>query len=117
MYEKLTEALIVMIVGIGGVFLSLLFFYLLMIVLNVVDSKVNKYRVNKKLSPKTKLDNIEPKIQITPEIVAVISAAAYEVFKKPVVVKKIKYLTKSATTWSETGRMIVMGSHNINKTK
>jgi len=117
MAEKLSEALIVMAVGMSGVFASLLFFYLLMVVLNYADSKINQYRVSKKLSPKANLDTNEPIVQITPELVAVISAAAYEVFKKPLVVKKIKYLNKTANSWSESGRMIVMGSHNINKVK
>jgi hypothetical protein len=106
-----------MVVGISAVFSSLFFFYILMVVLKTVDDRINTYRVNKKLIPIANLDTNEPQVQITPELVAVISAAAYEVFKKPVVVKKIKYLNKSANSWSESGRMIVMGSHNINKVK
>ncbi len=114
MWERLSEALVVMAVGLGAVFSSLLFFYLMMIVLQYIDSKFNLYMVNKKLNPVSEPKD-DKEVAITPEIVAVISAAAYEVFKKPIVVKKIKYLTKTETSWSQTGRMIVMGSHNIEK--
>lgn len=114
MENKLWEAIIVMIVGMGGVFASLVFFFLLMLVLNTLESKINKLRVSKKLQPKPVTSN-EEQISISPEIVAVISAAAYEVFRKPVIIKKVKYLKQTDNKWSETGRMIVMGSHNFKK--
>ncbi len=114
MEENINEAIVVMIVGLGGVFTSLVFFYLLMLALNGIESRINKSRASRKLSPKPAA-NSEEQINISPEIVAVISAAAYETFRKPVVVKKVKYLKQTDSKWSETGRMIVMGSHNINK--
>lgn len=114
MEERLWEATLALIVGMGGVFASLVFFYLLMLVLNALETRINKLRVNKKLLPKPAASN-EEQISISPEIVAVISAAAYEAFRRPVVIKKVKFLKQTDNSWSETGRMIVMGSHNFKK--
>jgi Na+-transporting methylmalonyl-CoA/oxaloacetate decarboxylase gamma subunit len=113
MWDKLSESLVVMLVGISAVFASLFFFYIIIMILQFIDNKLNSIRVQKKLTP---LINEEKNdLKLSPEIVAVISAAVYEVIKKPIVVKKIKYLSQTETSWSETGRMIVMGSHNIIK--
>ena len=113
MLDKILEALVVMFVGFTAVFSSLLFFFIIITLLQFIDNKLNTIRVNKKLTPL--INEEKSDINITPEIVAVISAAVYEVIKKPVVIKKIKYLSQSESSWSETGRMIVMGSHNIIK--
>lgn len=113
MLDKLFEALVVMLVGVSAVFSSLLFFYIIIVILQLIDNKLNSIRVNKKLTPLK--NEVDDDLKLSPEIVAVISAAIYEVVKKPIIVKKIKYLSKSDSSWSETGRMIVMGSHNINK--
>ncbi|ROL56475.1 hypothetical protein D9V86_12850 [Bacteroidetes/Chlorobi group bacterium ChocPot_Mid] len=88
MWDKLSESLVVMLVGISAVFSSLFFFYIIIMILQFIDNKLNSIRVQKKLTP---LINEEKNdLKLSPEIVAVISAAVYEVIKKPIVVKKIK---------------------------
>ncbi len=116
MFERLAEAIVVMIVGISAVFSSLVFFYLLIVILMAVDKKINAKKVLSKLKPTSIVKDEESLEVINPEIVAVIAAAAYEMFNKPIVIKKIHYLNQSAgTSWAESGRLTVMGSHNIRK--
>jgi|DewCreStandDraft_4_1066084.scaffolds.fasta_scaffold00292_10 Na+-transporting methylmalonyl-CoA/oxaloacetate decarboxylase gamma subunit len=111
--EKLIEALLILFVGMTSVFLSLLFFYIVIFMIREVDEKLNNFLVQKKLVP-TKLDT--EKAQIKPEIVAAISAAAYQTFHQPVKIKKIHFLDDSSSReWAVSGRINIMGSHNIKK--
>jgi len=116
MIELLMEALVVMLVGMSAVFASLLFFYLLIIALSKIEYRINNIRVGNLLKPKSVIKDQQAVDVINPEIVAVIAAAAYEALSKPVVIKKIRYLKQSTeSSWAESGRLTIMGSHNIRK--
>jgi Na+-transporting methylmalonyl-CoA/oxaloacetate decarboxylase gamma subunit len=111
--NNLLEALLVMIIGLSGVFLSLLFFYIIIFFLQKSDEKLNKYLVQKKLEPNIIDTNIT---QIKPEIVAAISAAVFETFHKKIVIKKIHFLDDDKSSqWATSGRINIMGSHNLKK--
>lgn len=113
MYDNIYQALLVMTVGIIIVFSALTFFYLLIMLLKYADEKINKYKATKRLSPTSV--GIET-VDVNPEIIAVISAAAYETFHKPIRIKKIRFLHQEEdTSWSRIGRMNVISSHNIFK--
>ena len=115
MFEKLIEALEVLVIGMGAIFASLFFFYLLILVLKKIDEKLAKSEnkaiaVQNNLSPEAELQNDE----ITPELIAVLSAAAYSVVRKPIRIKTISFLDdKDDSTWAKMGKMDVIGSHNI----
>lgn len=111
--EKIVEALLVMIVGMIGVFISLLFFYFIIFAIQKIDDRLNRFLVQKKLQPERIQSDVA---QIKPEIVAAIAAAAYETFHKPIKIKRIHFLDESQSSqWAATGRITIMGSHNIKK--
>lgn len=52
--------------------------------------------------------------ELSDELVAVISIAAHEIIKKPVVVKAIHFLdTPADTAWAVHGRFNIMNSHRL----
>lgn len=111
--DNIVEALLIMVVGLLGVFISLFFFYCIILAIQKSDDKINRFLVKKKLQPA----KIESDIaQIKPEIVAAIAAAAYETFHKPIKIKRIHFLDENQSSqWTATGRITIMGSHNIKK--
>lgn len=121
MAEKLLEGLIVMVVGMGGVFTALVFFYLLISLINYTD-KVFK-NISKPDSKQQSGSAIQNDSKTTSEseesfeeLVAVITSAAYFALKKQVVVKSINFLHDSSeSSWATIGRLNIIGSHNIQK--
>ena len=120
MWEKLIEALEVLVIGMGAIFASLIFFYLLIVVLKKADTMMAKSDA-KKAQDKSDADSLlitekssEASNDITPELIAVISAAAYSIVRKPVRVKTISFLgNKDDSTWSQIGKIDVISSHNV----
>ena len=52
--------------------------------------------------------------ELSDELVAVITIAAHEIIKKPVVVKAIHFLdTPTDTAWAVHGRFNIMNSHRL----
>lgn len=55
---------------------------------------------------------------IDEETIAIITAAAMEALRKPVEIKRIRFLqADGASSWSVIGRLNIMGSHLITKWK
>jgi Na+-transporting methylmalonyl-CoA/oxaloacetate decarboxylase gamma subunit len=114
MLENIEEALMLLIVGLGVVFVSLFMFNILISTMKFVDEKINKMRVGKKLS--IKKEDVAPEEKITPEVVAIITAAAIEAFHKPISIKKIHFLdSHDSSSWTNTGRLGVLGSHSLKR--
>lgn len=115
MFEKLIEALEVLVIGMGAIFASLFFFYLLILVLKKIDEKLAKSDAQKDLAKENLNANTEQlEDEISPELIAVLSAAAYSVVRKPIRIKTISFLGgQDDSTWSKMGKMDVIGSHNI----
>jgi len=109
------EALILMIVGILVVFSVLTFFYILILLINKINTFLNKKKADKKLNIGGK-DTITSKSdEIDPEIVAVIAAAVLVTLKSRVEIKTIKFLNEpDDTSWARIGRLSLIESHNIN---
>ncbi len=56
----------------------------------------------------------EPVVEIEPELMAVLAAAAYEALGKPVMIHKAHIHRERATElWSRAGRMDIMVSHRV----
>ncbi len=113
MLEKLSESLLLLIVGIIGVFVSLSLLAAMIWLIKAADEKINALRI---LSDARKAE-IQPE-EIHDELIAVISAAAFSAIKKPVVIRKIRFLdNRSGDAWAVTGRLNVMASRPIRKRK
>ncbi len=115
MLERLIEALEVLVIGMGVIFASLFFFYLLIVVLKMIDDKLAK-NAAKIIAKDTSINENEyiDENEITPELIAVLSAAAYSVVRKPIRIKTISFLGEPGdSNWSKIGKMDVIGSHNI----
>lgn len=115
MFEKLFESVLLLIVGMGGVLLSLSAFAVMIWLFKVLDEKFNAYRI-RHYSETIEIKPAED--ELNDELIAVIAAAATAVMKKPVVIKKIHFLNQAAgSSWAVTGRLNIMASHLISKRK
>lgn len=114
--ENLSEALDLSIVGIVGVFLSLTLFSVIIWVIKKIDERSRTgFRIKPLIEDHSIKAGYVPD-ELNDELIAVITAAVNETFSKPVVVRKINFLQKyEQTTWTATGRLNVMASHNFSK--
>ena len=112
--EKLVEALIMMVVGMGAVFVVLSSFSLIIWLMKYLDSKFTK---GPKALPILKVQKEFFETKTESELVAVITAAAMQCFGSKIKVHKIHFLHDQTvhTGWANTGRVNVMASHSINK--
>lgn len=107
------EALILLLIGMSGVFAVLTFFYLLILIVNKINYAFNQRKASKKLNPES-ISNTNSD-EIDPEIIAVISAAVLVALKSQVKIKSIKFLKEpDDTSWARIGRLSLIESHNIN---
>lgn len=113
MYEKIIEALEVLVVGLAGVFSVLSFFSIMIWFLKWADSKLSKKKVE---APILKVQKEFFETRTEGELVAVITAAAMEIFKSKVKIHKIHFLNDASkpSNWASSGRVNVMASHNLN---
>ena len=113
MAEKLIESLLILLIGIVGVFISLSLLAVMIWLIKAADEKINLLRI----VSYSKKAEVQPE-EINDELVAVISAAVFTTLKKPVVIRKIRFLdNKAGDTWAVTGRVNVMASRPIRKRK
>ena len=107
------ESLIVMLIGMGGVFSALLLLAGMIWLFKATDEQLNRRRIRKySESVDTGADTIND------EIVAVLSAAAVATLEKSVRVRRVRFLTAgSEGAWAVTGRLNVMASHQIARRK
>jgi Na+-transporting methylmalonyl-CoA/oxaloacetate decarboxylase gamma subunit len=113
MAEKLIESLLILLIGIVGVFISLSLLAVMIWLIKTVDEKINFLRI----VSYSKKAEVQPE-EINDELVAVISATAFTTMKKPVVIRKIRFLdNKAGDAWAVTGRVNVMASRPIRKRK
>ncbi len=114
MQEKLGEALIMLVVGLGAVFTVLSSFSLIIWLMKYLDSKFTK---SAKPLPILKVQKEFFETKTENELVAVITAAAMQCFGSKIKVHKIHFLDDQSkhTGWANSVRVNVMGSHSINK--
>lgn len=104
-----------MIIGMTGVFLVLTFFYLLIVLINKINTFFNTRKAAKKLNLENQTATIPKTDEINPEIIAVISAAILITLKSKVKITSIKFLKEpDDTSWARIGRLSLIESHNIN---
>lgn len=111
------DTLIIMFVGMSVVFVALGFFYIIILLINKFDFLYNNYKVNKKLQEFTVPSKTTS--PINDELIAVITAAAFETLNQKVRIKRIQYLDPNSysSSWLSSGRVSLLSSHNIHKGK
>lgn len=123
MWERLSEGFLVLVVGMGGVMISLLFFYFVIAFINKADAWFVNYQKEKaekerlrNLPPQTQIANAESEMEDDEELLAVITAAAESMLSGRVLVKSLRFLrSSSSTTWATIGRMNLISSHDVQK--
>jgi Na+-transporting methylmalonyl-CoA/oxaloacetate decarboxylase gamma subunit len=106
------EALELIVIGMGGVFTSLLLFYILMLILQKIDKSSETARLKRY----AKKANQTEESEITPEIVAAIAAAIEVALHRPIVIRKVHFAnTSDDNPWTRTTKLFIHDSHNIHK--
>ncbi len=114
MSPSLLESVNLLFIGLTGVFASLFFFYILIVVIGKISSYFNKRKVAKKLRNEPTKKSTTVTDEIDPEIIAVIAASVFATLQTKVRVKSIRFLTEpDDTSWSRIGRLSLIDSHHI----
>ena len=115
MMESLIESSLLLVVGMVGVFAALLLMAGMIWALKSSDEWINSLRI-KKYAQKVEANQVE--VDMNDEIVAVLAAAATTALKKPLRIRKVRFLgADQRGAWAVTGRLNVMASHQITKRK
>jgi sodium pump decarboxylase gamma subunit len=115
MTNPVTEAVLLLVVGMAVVFSALLLLAGMIRLLEWADRRINAVRIR---TYATKVETHQVDDDVNDEIVAVITAAIATTLRKPVVVRKIRFLSSgSEPAWAVTGRLNIMASHAITKRK
>ena len=115
MTDPIIEVILLLIVGMAVVFTALLLLAGMIRLLIWGDSRINAMRI-RKYADKVETHQVDD--EVNDEIVAVITAAVTTSIRKPVVVRKIRFLESGAEpAWAVTGRLNIMASHAITKRK
>jgi len=115
MEQNIIEAVLVLVVGMAVVFLALILLAGMIRMLEWTDRRINSLRI-KKYAEKVETHKVDE--EINDEIVAVLSAAVATALRKPVRIRKIRFLSGGpAQAWAVTGRLNIMASHAITRRK
>lgn len=111
--ENILDSLVLVIVGMGSVFAALLLLAAMIWLFKATDEQLNRRRI-RKYSESVEIGDQT----INDEVVAVLAAAAVTALKKPVRVRRVRFLAAGTEgTWAVTGRLNVMASHQIARRK
>ena len=115
MMDLMLEASLILVVGMGVVFLSLLLFAGLIVALRASDERFNLFRIRRYTA---RVEAKPGQEDVNDELVAVLTAAAAVAIRKPVRIRRMRFLDGAATgAWTSTGRLNIMASHAIPKRK
>lgn len=83
--------------------------------LKTVDEKVNTHRIK---SYADKVETHKVDVEVNDEIVAVLATAAAVMLRRPVSIRRIRFLKPDVEpAWAVTGRLNIMASHAISRRK
>jgi len=116
MVDRLIESLLLLALGMTGVFCSLILLAGMIQLLKVVDEWLNRRRIERYTREiETKTMDAE---ELNDELAAVVTAAAVATLKKPIAIRRIRLFdSREAGAWAVTGRLNIMASHAIAKRK
>jgi sodium pump decarboxylase gamma subunit len=111
MTEYVQEGLVLLVVGMGGVFVSLLFLAGMIWLFKAADEWINRRKI---ASYARQVEQAGGGEDANDEIVAVLTAAAAAILRKSVVVRRMRFLhADDDSAWAVTGRLNIMASHAI----
>jgi sodium pump decarboxylase gamma subunit len=106
------DALLVLLVGMAAVFACLSVLALLIWVVRSADETLNARKIRSYAATVPGL----PEEEINDELVAVITAAAVAAVKRPLEIRRMRFLgPEGGRTWAATGRLNIMGSHAVQR--
>ena len=115
MPDPITQSLSLSVLALGIVLVTFLVLIVTVRAIRWADERLNALRIAEYAQ---KVETHQVDEEVNDEIVAVITAAVAAMLKKPVVVRKIRFLsTESEPAWAVTGRLNIMASHAIAKRK
>lgn len=113
--DALLESLLLLIVGMGVVFASLLLFAGMIWLFKRVDEGINEWRIRRYAE---KIAVLPAENELNDELVAVMAAACAATMKQKVRIRRIQFLgSESGPAWAVTGRLNIMASHLIARRK
>lgn len=116
MFDTFLQSLILLVVGMGGVFCALLLLAGMIWLLKSADDWTNRFRIRR--YAREAATHAEEGEGLNDEIVAVVTAAAMAAARRRVRVKTVRFLTPlTAGAWSSSGRLSIMASHQIARRK
>ncbi|MFP4527216.1 MAG: OadG family protein [Candidatus Kapaibacterium sp.] len=119
MTDNIIQSLVILFVGVLGVFSSLAFFSFLIWLMKKSDKLFTLKILTKKEEAPAPIRQSRPaaKEEDDTQLIAVLTAAAMEIIRKPVRIRHIQYLHDQHTggSWAVSGRSTVMASHNLTK--
>lgn len=115
MGPSIGEAVLLLVVGMSSVFLALALLGAMIRGMKWADEAINAHRI-RSYAQKVEAQRVDE--ELNDEIVAVLTAAASAMMKKPVTVRTIRFLSGGPVpAWAVTGRLNIMASHAIAKRK
>ena len=109
------QSLILLVVGMGGVFAALLLLAGMIWLLKWADEFANGLRIRRYAR---EAESAAEEEGLNDEIVAVLTAAATAAARRRVRVKTVRFLAPlTAGAWSSSGRLNIMASHQISRRK
>jgi sodium pump decarboxylase gamma subunit len=113
--DNVLQSLLLMIVGMSVTLVVLSVLAGLIWTLKIIDERLNSRRIKNYAA---KVDTRKVDIDLNDEIVAVLAASATAMLKRPVSIRRVRFLTPSAEpAWAVTGRLNIMASHAISRRK
>jgi sodium pump decarboxylase gamma subunit len=114
-WERIIEGFLILIVGMGGVLLTLFIYYLIMEAINKGEKFLIEYQKQKAERAKLAASKSSG-CEMDDELITVITAAISTAIEKKVIVRKIRFIkSQPVSPWSAIGRMNLISSHNIQK--
>ena len=113
MLERIVECLVLSVVGMGVVIVSLAVLAAIIAFFRYADEAANQWRI-RRYRIRVEKQRVDP--DLNDEQIAILTAAAAMTFKRPVMVRRIRFSGRADTpSWAVTGRLNIMASHLIQK--
>lgn len=109
------ESLLLLVIGMAGVFSSLVVLAGMIWIIRKTDETINAWRI-RNYSKKVEQHKVDP--EINDELIVVLAGAVEATIKKRAVIRRIRFIDRDfAPSWAVTGRINIMASHSIQKRK
>ncbi len=115
MFDSVKESLLLLVIGMTGVFSSLFVLAGMIWGMRKTDEAINSWRI-RTYSKRVEEHKVDP--EVNDELIAVIAGAVEIAIRKKAVIRRIRFIDRDiAPSWAVTGRLNIMASHSIQKRK